>query len=103
MYSRITLVEIDTMRIDLEDAVALFTEHVLPGLRAQEGYEGVLVLTTPEGKALILTMWETEAAAVSTAAFAGGELERYMTLFRAPPGREHYAVAVAELPAVTVA
>jgi hypothetical protein len=103
MYSRVTLLEIDTMRIDLEDAVALFREHVLPGLRDQGGYEGSLVLTTPEGKGLILTMWETEAAAVTAAAFAGGELERYMTLFRAPPGREHYEVAFAELPAVTVA
>ena len=103
MYSRVTLLEIDTMRIDPDDAVTLFKEQVLPGLRDQTGYQGALVLTTPEGKGLILSMWDTEAAAIAAAAFAGGELERFMTLFRAPPGREHYTVSFAELPAVTVA
>jgi hypothetical protein len=28
------------------------------------------------------------------------ELERYVTLFSAPPGREHYEVAYADLPIV---
>jgi hypothetical protein len=29
-------------------------------------------------------------------------LAQYMTLFRSPPGREHYEVAFAEMPGVTV-
>jgi hypothetical protein len=103
MYSRVTLVEIDTMRVDLEDAVALFRTEVLPGLQAQEGYEGALVLTTPEGKGMILSIWANEEAATSTAGFASEALERYMTLFRAPPGRDHYEVAVFDLPSVSLA
>jgi hypothetical protein len=51
---------------------------------------------------MILTLWATEEAAAASAAFATGEVERYMTLFRAPPGRDHYEVAYAELPSVSV-
>jgi hypothetical protein len=102
MYSRVTLLEVDTLRIDMDDAVGLFRGSVLPALREHAGYEGALVLTTPEGKGMIATLWETEEAAAASAAFATGELERFMTLFRAPPGRDHYEVAYAELPPVSV-
>jgi hypothetical protein len=100
MYSRVTLLEIDTLRAGMDEALGLFTEHVLPMLREQAGYEGVLVLTTPEGKGMIVSFWETEEAADTASAFATGAIESYMTLFRAPPGREHYEVAFADLPVV---
>jgi hypothetical protein len=98
MYSRVTLLEIDTVRIDLEEAVARFRDEVVPGLKEQDGYEGCVVLTTPEGKAMLVTLWETEEAARAAAGFATGELERFMLFFSAPPGREHYEVAYLELP-----
>jgi hypothetical protein len=100
MYSRVTLLEIDTMRVAMEDALAVFSEQVHPRLTELEGYEGVLVLTTPEGKGMLVSFWESREAADASASFAGGELERFVTLFRAPPGREHYEVAFAELPEV---
>jgi hypothetical protein len=100
MYSRVTLLEIDILRTGIDEALGLFTEHVLPGLREQEGYEGVLVLTTPEGRGMIVSLWETESDANAASAFATGALERYLMLFSAPPGREHYEVAFADLPIV---
>ena len=102
MYSRITLLEIDTLRVDIDDAVTLFREHVLPGLQELDGFEGVAVLVTDEGKGLIASFWESEEAAAATASFAAGALEEHMTLFSSPPGREQYRVALAELPGVTV-
>ena len=98
MYARVTLLEIDTLRIGVDDAVALFKSQVLPGLRAQDDLEGVVVLATPEGKGVIVTLWATEEGAQDATGFGSAELERYMTLFRATPGREHYAVAFADLP-----
>jgi hypothetical protein len=100
MYSRVTLLEIDTLRTSMDAALGLFTEHVLPGLREQEGYEGVLVLTTPEGRGMIVSFWETESDADAASAFATGALDRYVTLFRSPPGREYYEVGFADLPIV---
>lgn len=98
MYSRVTLLEIDTTRIDLDAALGLYREHVLPGLREQEDYAGVVVLTTPEGKAMLISFWETDESARDASGFAAAELERYMTIFKAPPGREQYEVVLADLP-----
>lgn len=102
MYSRVTSLEVDTVRIDMEEAVALFRDYVLPNLCEHEGYQGALVLTTPEGKGIVVTLWATEEAASASAAFASGEVERFMTLFRAPPGRDHYEVTFADVPQVSV-
>lgn len=102
MYSRVTLLEVDTMRVTIDEAVELFRAVVLPRLRELEGFEGVYVLATPEGKGLLMSLWESEEAAQASTAFAAEELERYVTLFTSPPGREQYEVVVAETPRVPV-
>ena len=98
MYSRVTQLEIDPMRIGPADASALFAHEVLPELQEQPGYEGAVALITEEGKGLIATFWETEDEARDASGFASAEVERYLTIFRSPPGREVYEVAVADLP-----
>jgi hypothetical protein len=98
MYSRVTLLEVDTLRTSMEDAETLFCDRVLPGLQEQEGFEGVLVLSTAEGRGMIVTLWATEEEAADPGGFSTDALERFATLFRSPPGREYYRVAVAELP-----
>jgi hypothetical protein len=99
MYSRVTLLEIDTMRTTVESAVELFEERVLPHLREQDGYEGVVVLANDDGKAMLVSVWKTEDAAIASADFATAALEEFVTLFRSPPGREQYEVRFAEMPA----
>jgi heme-degrading monooxygenase HmoA len=76
----------------------------VPTLHEQEGYEGCYVLTTPKGKALVLTFWESEEAAAAglESGYYAEQLEKFVTFFRAPPGRETYDVALAEAPAVTI-
>ena len=101
MYSRVTLLEIDTMRIDVGGAVELFRDQVLPRLREQEGFLGVYVMGTPEGRGMLVSLWETEEAADATAetGFYPEVLAQYVTLFRSPPGREHYEILLADTPA----
>ena len=103
MYSRVTLLEIDTMRIGVDEAAALFRESVAPGLEAQAGYRGVVALVSPEGKGLIASFWETEAAARDASGFASAALERFATLVRSPPGREIYDVVFAETASLSLA
>jgi heme-degrading monooxygenase HmoA len=98
MYSRVTLLEIDTMRTDVDEVVERFTTEFLPGLRALPGFEGILVLVTPEGKGMVVSLWESEEAIAESAATAAGAVQEFVTLYRSPPGREHYHVAYAELP-----
>lgn len=102
MYSRVTLLEVDTLRTTVPAAVELFEELILPELREQDGYEGVVVLANPDGKAMLVSVWEDEEAANASAGFASHALEEFVTMFRSPPGREGYDVVFAEMPGVTV-
>lgn len=106
MVARVTLAELDVVRMRLENAIELFKESVVPALREQDGYQGVYVLLSPEGKVLAITFWESEEAA--EAGIAGGrsfyaqQIEKFATLYRSPPGREHYEVVLADAPAGTL-
>lgn len=103
MVARVTLAELDVVRMRRENAIELFKESVVPALREQDGYQGVYVLLSPEGKVLAITFWESEEAA--EAGIAGGrsfyaqQIEKFVTLYRSPPGREHYEVVLADAPA----
>jgi heme-degrading monooxygenase HmoA len=100
MYARVTQLEIDTTRIDMDEAVRLFRAEVLPAVREQEGYGGAYVLANPDGKALLLTFWETEEAAETNAPTGqySEQLAQYAAIFASPPGRGRYAVLVADQP-----
>ncbi len=105
MFGRITLFEIDTMRIDLDTALERFKEAVLPALRKQPGYKGVYVMRTPEGKGMLMTLWETQEAAQAgvVSGFWAEQIDKFVSVFRAPPGREHYEVVFIEDLAATAA
>lgn len=98
MYARVTLFEIDTLRISLDDALERFKQAVLPEVRKLAGYRGVYVMRTPEGKGLIMSLWADAAAARAGIAsgFYDRQVESFMSVFRSPPGRDHYEVVVAE-------
>ena len=100
MYARTTQLEVDTLRVPMGDAVALFEAEVLPRLREQRGFLGVYVLANPDGKAVLVSFWETaDDADVGTAdGWYTGVLDEYVTLFRSPPGRERYEVRVTVAP-----
>jgi hypothetical protein len=100
MYARITQLEIDTVRIAVDTALASFEADVLPRLRHQPGFLGLYVMTTPEGKATLVSFWETPEQANSSGeqGWYPDVLADYTTFFRSPPGREHYEVRVAVPP-----
>lgn len=100
MYSRITLLEFDPLRFDVADTLDRFKELVLPDLQEQPGYEGALVLANQEAKGLVLTMWgsQEDADAALASGFWTAQVERFVTLFAAPPGRAGYDVVFADLP-----
>ena len=103
MFARLTLLEIDTVRVPMDAALRVYLDEVLPEVRSQPGYAGVLVLTTPEGGGALVSFWDTPEAAdaSATTGFYPELLDRYMTMFRSPPGRERYVVELAELRTTT--
>jgi heme-degrading monooxygenase HmoA len=106
MIARVTLAEIDAVRMSVDQAVTLFRESVVPALREQEGYEGVYVLLSDEGKVLALTFWDSEEAAdagiAGSRSFYAEQIQKFVTLYRSPPGREEYNVVLADAPAVAI-
>jgi heme-degrading monooxygenase HmoA len=106
MVARVTLAEIDAVRMGVDQAVDLFRDSVVPALREQEGYEGVYVLLSDAGKVLALTFWESEEAAdagiTGSRSFYAEQVGKFVTLYRSAPGREMYDVVLADAPAVTI-
>jgi heme-degrading monooxygenase HmoA len=102
MVARVTLADIDLVRASLEAVTDLYRESVLPALQAQPGYCGAYGLATPDGKAMVITFWETEEDARGDAAsgFYDEQVQKFVTFYRATPGRESYDVMVADMPAV---
>jgi hypothetical protein len=100
MFARVTLLEIDTMRASVADVLERFRGETLERLRIQPGYQGVWVLATPEGKGLVMSLWDTQAQAdiEGDHQFYGKELGHFAALFRAAPGREEYEVLYVDEP-----
>jgi hypothetical protein len=102
MVARATIAELDFIRMSLEESTELFRDSVVAALREQDGYEGCLVLVSPQGQALALTFWRDEESA--DAGLAGGrsfyaeQVEKFVTIYRSPTGRETYDVVLADLP-----
>lgn len=102
MIARVAQGEVDTVRTSIDDAVAVFREAVVPAFRKQDGYGGCYLLLSDEGMALIVSLWETEDAA--DAGIAGGrsmfdeQIQTFAAVYRSPPGRETYRVAVTDTP-----
>jgi heme-degrading monooxygenase HmoA len=106
MVVRATEAEIDVVRTNPKDAIALFERSVLPALRGEDGYEGCYVLLSDEGKMLVLSFWESEEAATATrlSGFYQEQVEKFseIVVYRQAPGREAYDVVVAEAPEAAI-
>ena len=102
MFARVTLLEIDVVRSDVDDVLARFRDEVLPQITSRPGYEGMFVLVNPEGQGLIMSLWSDAASRDATASLASGAADRFMTVFRSAPGRESYEVRLADVPALAV-
>ena len=99
MQARVTLFEIDTLRISLDDALELFKERVVPRLREHPDCQGVIALDTPEGKGMLISFWRSEEAADEAlkSGFYDEQVAEFTMFLRQPPDRQHYAVVFQEL------
>lgn len=102
MYARVTLLEIDVLRADMDAVLDRYRTELLPSIEAQAGYEGIVVLATPEGQGLVMTLWRDAESLAASAALAAGATDEFTTVFRSAPGRESYEVRLADVPALAV-
>jgi heme-degrading monooxygenase HmoA len=102
MHARVTTFEVDTVRTPVSEALERFKELVLPELRKQPGFRGLEVLSTPEGRGMLLSFWDSEAAAMQAVqtGFYNEQVAKLVMFIKQPPGREHYEVIYSEGSAV---
>jgi heme-degrading monooxygenase HmoA len=99
VFARATMFEIDTLRASVDDARRLFDQQVAPLIEQQPGFAGMFVMLTPEGKGMVLTLWDNEQAAQSglESGYYEEQIARFVTFVRQSPGREHYEVIRAQI------
>ncbi len=102
MIARVAVGEIDVVRTNLEDAVDVMRTSVVPALREQNGYQGMYLLLTEQGKALAVSFWKTDDAAEAgmetSRRLYEPEIEKFTAIYRSPPGRETYRLALVDTP-----
>ena len=88
MVARVTLAEVDAVRMSIDSALEIYRTSVMPALHAQDGYEGCYVLTTPEGKATgrhVLERRGSPPMPASRVATTPSRCSKFVTFFRSPP------------------
>ena len=100
MHARVTQFNVDPKDIDLDIAQGIFERLVVPEMRKQAGYEGCYLLRTEHGKGTVVTLWESEDAAVSseTSGYYAEQLSKLLPLLGRAPEVDTYRVAFADHP-----
>ncbi len=62
MYARVTTAQVQPGKMD--EAISIMRDSTYPASRNQQGFKSAILLTNSQkGKALSITLWETEAGA----------------------------------------
>lgn len=95
MYARQTTM---TFRPDMYDeGVRIFETSVVPAARAQKGFRAAYLLADRDsGRAVALTLWDDEAAALANEEnrYYQEQLVKFLPVFTSPPVREGFEVVV---------
>ncbi len=96
MHARVSFAQVQPGKMD--DLVSRLRGSVYPDYKQQQGFKGALMLTDPNtGKAISITLWETEADL--TAGWTSTEelRDRLDDLMAAPRVREVYKVSFQDI------
>lgn len=98
MHARLTTSQYQLDKVD--EALQIYRESILPELRQQPGFKGVMGLVNrSQGKAISLTLWESEADALASgagSAYMQAALAKFGSLLVAAPVIEMYEVGLQE-------
>lgn len=96
MVARVTHVRVKPE--DVEEAVRLFDDSVVPAAEQEEGFLGALLLTRADGRALVVDLCDTveHMRANERSGFYQTEVAQWADKLIDRPAREFYDVAVAK-------
>ena len=96
MVARLTHVRVKPE--DVEEAVRLFDDSVVPAARQEEGFMGALLLTREDGRALVVDLCDTveHMRANEHSGFYQTQITKFAGKIIDRPSRAFYDVAVAK-------
>jgi heme-degrading monooxygenase HmoA len=90
------VVSMETLPINVGEAVRIYQDRVLPAAREQEGFRGAFMLTDQDtGEGLSISLWDSEEDmhASEASGFYHRKLNELDALFISTPVRKHYEVS----------
>jgi hypothetical protein len=96
MVARVTHVRVNPD--DVEEAVRLFDESVIPAAEQEEGFMGALLLTRDDGRSLVVDLCDTveHMRANERSGFYQTQVAKFAGKIVERPSREFYDVKVAK-------
>jgi len=96
MVARVTHVKVRPE--DVEEAVRLFADSVVPAAEQEEGFMGALLLTRDDGRALVVDLCDSveHMRANERSCFYQTQVAKFAGKIVERPSREFYDVAVAQ-------
>jgi len=94
MFARLTSTQVKEDKMD--EAVKVTRDSVLPAAKSQKGFRGAYLLSQPKGKAIMISLWETEEDAVTgeKSGYYQEQLAKFKDMFAAPPTHEGYELSL---------
>ena len=94
MHARVTSFRLDPSMTD--GGTLLLQKGVMPKLKVQKGFRGFLALANTEGKAITISLWETEAdmTATESTEWYQTQVARAAPMLSEEPELEHYEVRI---------
>ena len=94
MVARVTTVKVKPE--DVDEAVRLFDESVMPAAEQEEGFMGALLLTREDGRALVIDLCDTveHMRANERSGFYQSQVAKFADKIVDRPSRAFYEVAV---------
>ena len=96
MHARVATVHVQPGKT--QEAINLYQNSVVPAAKAQKGFQGAYLMTDAStGKAISITVWESEAdmlAGESGGGYYQEQIAKFGSLFTRPPDLDHYELSV---------
>jgi len=95
MHVRTANIQINSGK--MQEAIDIFNSSVVPAQKAQKGYQGSYLMTNASsGKAIAISIWETEAdmlASESDSGYLKDVLAKLADFFEGSPKLDHYELS----------
>ena len=96
MHVRVATVQIQPGK--MQEAIDIYNNSVVPAAKTQKGFQGAYLMTDAgSGKALSITVWESEAdmqAGESSGGYYQEQIAKFGGLMAGPPILDHYELSV---------